>query len=347
MSVRYAHDNEVATWDPQVIHNPDGGNFLQGEQFAQLKQAGGWTPRYLMADKLRIMALEKSVPLLGKLWYLPKGPGVQTVEQLETLLEPLYTFARSEGVFTIKIEPELKITDVASETLTRLGLTPVTPIQPNFSTVIVDIHDSLDKVLTGLPQKGRHAIRRAERDGVTVRRVDATDEHCTQMYELLSLTASGAQFGIRAYDYYKQFWQGYAKRDQGQLFFAYYDGQVVAGAYAVIYGEKSTYKDGASIRERTAYGASHLLQWHVITWAKERGSVSHDLCGIPPVQQLDNKDHRGHGLWLFKKSFNPEPTQYVGAHELPVGPFAHTLWRKFGERIVRSLHIRRHGEDYY
>ncbi len=347
MTIRYATNEEIASWDQQVIHNPDGGNVLQGEQFAILKQASGWQPRYIIADGLALVALEKRVFGLGKLWYIPKGPGVSTIEQLQTLLEPLRAFAKSEGVFVVKCEPELGRTDTSDEELNTLGLVHVIPIQPNFSTVVVDIHDDLETVLMGMPQKGRHAIRRAERDGVTFERVESSDDNCQQMYALLALTASSASFGIRAYDYYKSFWQGYAERNQGQLFFAYYEGQIVAGAYAVVYGEKSTYKDGASVRERTAYGASHLLQWQVITWAKERGSKLHDLCGIPPIAQLDNKEHRSYGLWLFKRSFNPEPTEYVGVYELSVRPFAHKLWRKFGERIVRSLYIRRHREDYY
>lgn len=347
MSIRFATDHEIATWDPQVIHNPDRGNFLQGEGFAELKEQAGWRPRHIKADKLSIMALEKTVPLLGKLWYIPKGPGIQTIEQLEALVEPLYTFARSEGVFAIKLESELKRPETSETEMLALGLVPVRPIQPNFSTVLVDIEPSLEDILAAMPQKGRYAIKRAERDGVTVRRVDTTDKNCKIMYDLLALTADDARFGIRPFSYYKSFWQGFTKRDQGQLFFAYYGDQVVAGAYAVVFGEKSTYKDGASIRERTAYGASHLLQWEVITWAKEQGSKLHDLCGAPPASQLDNKNHPQHGLWLFKRSFNPAITEYVGVYELPVRATAYKLWRNIGERLVRSMYIRRHHEDYY
>lgn len=347
MNIRYARDQEIEQWDTHVIHNPDGGNFLQGEQFALLKERAGWRPRYIMADTIAILALEKSVPLLGKLWYLPKGPSVQTIEQLEALFEHLYAFARQEKVFAVKFEPELKVQDLPSDQLQALGLVKVAPVQPNFSTVLVDIHEDLDTVLTSLPQKGRHAIRRAKRDGVTVERAEASEANCQTMYALLALTASDAGFGIRDYEYYREFWQGYARRGQGQLFFAYYEGVVVAGAYAVIFGEKSTYKDGASIRERSAYGASHLLQWEVITWAKERGSKLHDLCGVPPADRLEAGQHPWYGLWLFKKSFNPEHTQYIGSYELPIRSLAYRLWRSFGERIVRGLYIRRHRVDYY
>ena len=109
------------------------------------------------------------------------------------------------------------------------------------------------------------------------------DETCQAMYDLFKETADGAGFTIRSPQYYREFYQQYADAGQGQLFFAYYQDQLVAGAFAVILGTKSTYKDGASVRKRTAYGASHRLQWEVIKWAKEHGSLEHDLCGTPRV----------------------------------------------------------------
>lgn len=347
MTIRFANETETAKWDQLVIGNPDGGNFLQGIEFASQKQDGGWTPRYIIADKIAITALEKQVPLLGKLWYIPKGPGIATSAQMEELYTPFVDFARQNGVFAIKLEPELLRTDKNDQTLRSLGLAPVTPIQPNFSTVIVDIHEDLSTILTALPQKGRYAIKRAERDGVIVKTIEASDENCRLMYDLLAETATDAKFGIRSFEYYQSYWQRFERAGQGQLFFAYFEKQLVAGAFAVAYGKKSTYKDGASIRKRTAYGASHLLQWHVIQWAKSKGSISHDLCGAPPANQVDNKEHRYYGMGLFKRSFNPEITEFVGAYEIPVKPLAHTLWRQLGERLVRGQHIRKSHEDYY
>jgi serine/alanine adding enzyme len=346
MNIRFATDQEIADWDQQVIKNPDNGNFLQGQQFALQKQREGWRLRYLFADTTAILVLERTVFGLGNVWYLPKGPGIQTVEQLGEIVAPLRDFAKQNGVFVVKLEPELVKTEVNDQALRGLGLVSVAQVQPA-ATVILDIKGDLEAFITAMPQKGRYAIRRAERDGVTVKRVEATPENCKVMFDLLTLTAEDSAFGIRNYDYYLKWWQGYEKAGQGQLFFAYFDNEVVAGAYAIVYGNKSTYKDGASIRKRTAYGASHLLQWHVIQWVKERGSVSHDLCGTPPPSQVDNKDHRFYGIGLFKRSFNPEVTEYIGVYELPVKPLQHRIWRQIGEKVVRKVHALRRYENYY
>jgi lipid II:glycine glycyltransferase (peptidoglycan interpeptide bridge formation enzyme) len=246
-------------------------------------------------------------------------------------------------VFTVKIEPELDYqTDMSA-----LELIPTKPVQLNYATVYVDLSPSVDEIMTNLNQKARHAIRRAERDGVTVQAVPASDVNCGVMYELFKETSQGAGFVIRPASYYREFYRAYENIGMGQLFFAYFEGKVVAGAFAMAQGSKSMYKDGASIRERTAYGASHLLQWHVIQWAKSKGSVSHDLAGVPPIKDLKNPDHPFSGLARFKTSFNKEATQYVGAFEIPVVGWKATLWHRWVERVVRRLYLKRYGQSYY
>lgn len=346
MTTRFANETEIATWNERILANPDGGNVFQGWEFAQQKRLTGWQPRYILADDIAVTVHEKAVPGLGKLWYLPKGPGVTDIEQLTTTLAHLRTFAATCGVFALKLEPELPLTNTTLAQLTNLHLQQVSPIQPNFSTVTVDLTPPLEEVLAGLHQKGRHAIKRAQRDGVTIRRVEATEAHCRTFYDLLAATAEGS-FRIRNYDYYKSFWQRYADAGLGQLFFADYDGQVVAGAFAISFGAKSTYKDGASIRERTAYGASHLLQWDVMCWAKEKGSLLHDLCGAPPSARIKDETHPHYGIGRFKTSFNKDVTDYVGAWDLPIRRLRYLLWRRVGERLTLRLHAQRHHESWY
>lgn len=346
MTARFATTDETASWDKRVLENPDGGNVFQSLEFAEQKRRTGWMPRFVVCGDYAVTVLEKSVPLLGKLWYAPKGPGVSTTRELSSVFDELTVFAREHGVFCLKVEPELRKADETTADLLRLGLIRVRPIQPNFSTITLDLRPSLDEILGNLNQKGRHAIRRAERDGVVVQDVESTDENCRTMYDLLAETAAGS-FGIRGFNYYRGFWQRFTEAGLGQLFFAYVDGKVVAGAYAIAFGHKGTYKDGASVRERSVYGASHLLQWHIITWMKSRGVQIHDLCGSPPSDQIDNPKHPHYGIYRFKSSFNKEVTDYVGAYDLPLRPRRYAIWSRYGERLaLRHSQAVKH-ESYY
>jgi lipid II:glycine glycyltransferase (peptidoglycan interpeptide bridge formation enzyme) len=344
MVARYATPEEIADWNSWIIANPDGGNVFSGNEFLQQKKLGEYRVHYIMADRIAVGVLEKSTPPFGKLWYLPKGPNVTTTTQLLSVIKAIRPLARKRGVFAIRIESELPRD--AAATLEKYGLIKAEPIIPNPSTITLDIAPDLKTILASLPQKGRHAIRRAERDGVTIKLVNATAENCRTMYKLWSETAEG-RFGIRSYNYYKTFWQRFEKAGYGQLFFAYFNGEVNAGAYAMVFGKKSTYKDGASTRKRTAYGASHLLQWKVIEWAKSHGAIVHDFCGSPPSEEIDNVEHPHYGLGRFKLSFSRHIVDYIGCYDDVLRPVSYKLWLVGGERLYRHNYHKRTNDFYY
>lgn len=344
MNARYATPDEITRWNQLILQNPDGGNIFSTYEYSEIKKLTQYTPRFIIAGAYAITVLEKSTPPIGSLWYLPKGPGVTSTKALLEVLEALKPLARKARAFVIRIESELEVSTRPS--LERSGLKPAKAIIPNPSTITLDISAAPDELLAALPQKGRHAIRRAERDGVTVERVPAAKKNCNIMYGLLKDTAEG-QFGIRNKAYYHFFWQTFEKSGLGQLFFAYYEGKVVAGAYAMVLGVKSTYKDGASIRERTAYGASHLLQWKVIEWAKSKGATVHDFCGSPPSGEIHNTEHPHYGVGRFKLSFSKHIVDYIGCYDFVLSKTRYAAWKKLGERAHRHLYLKRTGDYYY
>ena len=346
MSLQFATKEEITQWDDLIAKNPDGGTVFQSHELAVHKKWNGWTARFIVGDGLAITILEKYVFPLGNVWYVPKGPGVTTMAALEPLLGDIKALAKSCHVFVVKIEPEILKSDETMERLKVLGLTARPAIQPNSSTVLIDLSPDIDTVMANLNQKGRHAIRRAERDGVIVKEVEASDENCRLFYNLWINTAEG-KFRVRPYDYMKAFWQRFANTGRGQLFFAYVDDQIVAGVYAQILGTRSIYKDGASVRERPVYGASHLLQWRVIEWAKAHGATQHDLCGTPPAALIRDESHPFYGLGRFKSSFNKTITDYVGVFDMPVRPLAYAIWSRIGERIVQRLSFRFSKQNWY
>lgn len=338
MTTRFATSEEIAQWDELLAGNPDGGNVFQAREMAETKRANGWTPRYVICEGLAITALEKKVFAHGALWYLPKGPGVSTPSQLTEVVAQLRVFAAKHGVFAVKIEPELLENADEGKFLADMGLVKTTPVQPNASTVILNLSPSLDEIMTSLPQKGRHAIRRAERDGVRAMPVDLSEDNMQTMFALLSDTAAGRfESSLRSFAYYKTFWQSFVETGKGQLFFAYLGSDVVAAAYCMYLGKKGLYKDGASVRERSAYGASHLLQWEIIRWMKQRGVTSYDLCGAPHSASINDETHKFYGVGRFKTSFNKQVTDYVGCYDLVVNPRAYRRWQRFMQRLVISL----------
>lgn len=347
MTTRFATNDEIARWDELLTANPDGGNVFQSSAMIEAKRANGWSPRYLMVGDVAVTVLEKHVAFLGNYWYLPKGPGVREVTTLLEMLPEIQQIARQSGVFTAKIEPEILEDAADIARLREAGLIRTRAVQPNVSTVLIDLSPSLEDVLASFNQKGRHALHRAERDGVTTKPVELSDENMRTMFDLLKETASGRfESSIRSFAYYRTFWQNFAKGGRGQLFFAYYEGNVVAGAYCMYLGEKGLYKDGASTRQKAVYGASHLLQWEVMQWMKARGVTSYDLCGAPHSSEIKDEYNPFYGIGRFKTSFNKHVTDYIGAYDLPVRPLAYKLWQNLGQRLAVSLSWRLHQSQW-
>lgn len=341
MSVRCAKLDEIQSWNNYISANPGGGNILQGKEFLEIKAKSGWKIKYLFVDDRAVAIMERKIPILGKFWYIPKGPSSNSFQDLTEIIKKLTVYAKKIKVFCIKIEPEI-ITNSASY---PKDWYPTMPVQPNFATILLDLSPSIEIILEKLNQKGRHAIKRAERDGVKVNAVLPTDINCKIMYNLMRETGKNSGFVVRPEKYYRTFYQHY--KDNGQLFFAYYNNEVVAGAFAIVQGKKSMYKDGASVRVKPAYGASHLLQWQVIKWAKQSGSLIHDLAGTPPINDIHNPNHPLYNVGKFKRQFNNKITEYVGAFNVSVSPMRAKFWNKIAEKLTKKLYFIVHKESFY
>lgn len=351
-TVRYATSEEISHWDELLVRNPDGGALLQTRSFALTKALSGWNALYMVLEgasqPIYALVLERSVFGMGSLWYLPQGPGCSSASEFTAFLPCFTKLAADRGVFVIKFEPEMSKTADNLQGLSTAGLVQVEPVQQSVSTVVLDLNGSPEEILARMPQKGRYAIRRAERDGVTTARVDCNEENMNIMFSLLSGTASDAGFMVRPKSYYQSFWTEFAERENGQFFFAYVDGDVVSAAYVAQLGTKAFYKDGASVRKKQAYGASHALQWAIISWFAENSTATtYDLMGSPPSDRVSDPTHHLHGVGKFKLSLSETIIDRVGTWDLVLKPGAYRRWRSYGYRVADKVARMRRKEVFF
>jgi lipid II:glycine glycyltransferase (peptidoglycan interpeptide bridge formation enzyme) len=140
-------------------------------------------------------------------------------------------------------------------------------------------------------------------------------------------------------------WQRLAQAGRGQLFFARFEDQVLAGVFATYMGAKSWYKDGGSTREHSNVMAPYLLQWEVMRWLKGRGVTSYDLVGVtPPSQQ--GKGHILDSLEHFKSGFSQNVVEWIGTYDLPLSG-KYKLWRSGGERLAVGYYAKVKHEFLY
>lgn len=338
--MREATTEEVSRWDKLIAANPDGGNALQSAALAATKAQFGWAPRYVMHDDIATLYLSRKLPLLGELWYAPKGPGVVTPNQFTGVTN---TVKEARSAFVVEVEPELPDTPKNREMLISGGWEKIADIQVNRATVVIDLEPGEDELLTSFKQKTRYNIRLAAKRGVTVEPVEATKQNLAIMYGLIKATQARAGFFLRSEQYFRTFWAQFSKAGSGQLFFARYEGEVLAGVFVIWTGQQALYKDGGSTRQHSELQAPYLLQWEVMRWLKARGVKRYDLHGVPP--EGSTPDHALASLVQFKSGFG-QTTQFVGTWALPLTP-AYKLWRRLGQRLVMAYWRRVRRDLFY
>jgi serine/alanine adding enzyme len=353
-TARFATAEEIENWDKHVTANPNGGNMLQSAAYASVKNGSGWKVRFLVLESDENpsynLVLEKSFPVLGRLWYLIKGPDLADAADLGTALEACAAFVRSGklNVFTIKVEPDIVDSGDAQKELRAANLLKAPNIQSNDSTALLDISGPEEDVFKAISSRARNAIRRAEREGCQVVRQEPGPETYRALYDLMANTVNAkGSMPLRSYDYYARFWDEFCNRGQGNFFFAYEDGKPSVGAFVINYGAKATYKDGGSTQNRKQYGDSHLVQWAAIRRMQELGCTEYDFCGTPPAARLKDKSHNLYGMGMFKTSFTKTVTDFVGCHDYVLSPLRHRLWVSGGERVFRRIETARTGQQFY
>ncbi|MFJ6157827.1 lipid II:glycine glycyltransferase FemX [Pseudarthrobacter sp. NPDC092184] len=353
-TARFATAEEIENWDKHVTANPNGGNMLQSAAYASVKNGSGWKVRFLVleygASASYNLVLERSFPLLGRLWYLIKGPDLEAAADLRAALEACAAFVRGRklNVFTIKIEPDIVESEEAQARLLEAGLVKAPNIQSNDSTALLDISAPEEAVFKAISSRARNAIRRAEREGCEVVRQEHGPETYRALYDLMADTVNAkGSMPLRSYEYYAAFWDEFCNRGQGNFFFTYEDGKPSVGAFVINYGAKATYKDGGSTQNRKQYGDSHLVQWAAIRRMQELGCREYDFCGTPPASLIKDKSHNLYGMGMFKTSFTKTVTDFVGCHDYVLSPVKHKLWVKGAEKVFRRIETARTGQQFY
>jgi lipid II:glycine glycyltransferase (peptidoglycan interpeptide bridge formation enzyme) len=341
--VRPATRGEIGRWDELIVANPDGGQILQTRAWGEFKRAWGWRPTYWIAEagdtEVAVLFLRRRIWGFGDLWYAPKGPGVLDTAPLVALLADRRPMS---GAFLVKVEPEIEEARADSAALLRAGLRKSpTDVQMSRSTIVVDIEGDEEALLASFKPKCRYNIRLAARRGVEVAAVPMTEANIATMYSLMAATRERAGFFLRSERYFRGYWELQAASGQGQLFFASWQGQVLAGVFATFVGDRGWYKDGGSIKEHSELMAPHLLQWEVMRWLRQRGVCSYDLVAVPHSSAL-SESHPLYGLYRFKSGFSDTITDFIGTWDLPLRPRAHRAWQRWGEPTAQRInrHLR-------
>jgi len=351
MSLAVVEYRTASEWDGLVVGHPHG-HLLQRWAWGELKSAFGWQPLRLAVVRAGQEQPVAAAQILVRrvmglaVCYVPRGPlfsGDATIDLV--LLRALRRAALLRRAAFLRLEPNiLEGASGASRLHSDLqvaGFKVAPPLQPRMS-MHLDLTPEPDRLFAGFSKGHRADVRRAERNGVSVR-VGITPADLDAFYRIMEATTARAGFGIHSRDYYSEAWRLFG--DDARLLIASREGQGDIAAFLLFASnQEAPYMYSGSTTEGLKSGANHLLQWHAIRWARERGCARYDLWGIPedigdllhaPEEQRQEleaqaKAHPLYGAYRFKKGWGGDTVRYLPAYDQVYFLPAYWWWRRRG-----------------
>ena len=129
-----------------------------------------------------------------------------------------------------------------------------------------------DAVYAGFHRSQVHRnIRRAEREGLTVRQADKESDVAGVFYELHLRTRRRQGVPVQPRRFFRLLWDGVIRTGLGSVLIAEVGGRPVASAVFLSWNGTVIYKFGASDAGAWSLRPNHLLFWHAIRAACEQG----------------------------------------------------------------------------
>jgi peptidoglycan pentaglycine glycine transferase (the first glycine) len=289
-----------------------GGHFLQSWRWGEFKRHEGW-----QVERVRVAGVS-GVGMAQVLFrrygpvqtaFVPCGPTIAGDRDLVAfdLLTAIAEVCKQHRALSLALEP---LETLPQGVARGFGFVDcATRFSPG-RTVIVPLLD--DQALLEQMNAGtRHKVRRAQRNGVEVTQESLDGPHLDRFHALLRETADRQGFRIHGPDHYAEALRIFG--DDAVMLVASVEDEDVAGLIAARFNRGAVYLFGASATQQPVRGATALLQYEAMRWARSVGCERYDLWGIdrPGVDAADGSVDRSEsrecadddGLCRFKIGF--------------------------------------------
>ena len=288
------------------------GSFLQSREWEEFQRVVG--RRVWRIDDTLVIRHE--LPLGMNYLYCPRPLLEGTKhEARSTIFEKIAEIAKKEKSIFLKIDPVVPIEVLGFRSQVSESLQPR-------QTVILDLQKSEEELLDGMHEKTRYNIRLAGRRGVQVKnsQFSILNSQFTIFWKLLQETAERDGFRTHERSYYGKLLEAQGDDFSNELFFAEYEGEVLAAAMINFYhpSRTATYLHGASARSHREVMAPHMLHWQIARDAKNRGFAHYDFWGI------DEK--KWPGVTRFKRGFGGREVSYPASADIVFRPWLYRAY---------------------
>jgi serine/alanine adding enzyme len=342
----------VDEWDALTQRHPLG-HMLQSSGWGALKEQVGWAARRVLVvgpDGPRAGAQVLFRRRMGlSAAYVPRGPlFAEDAPSNALLLATLDWMARRAHAVFLRIEPNVLEGDAHADrlhsTLLVHGFRSAPPLQPR-TTLHLDLAPEPDRLLAAMSKGHRADIRRAAREGITVR-VGSTPADLDAFFAIMEQTGKRAEFGIHSREYYRAAWEQFRATRHGEcarLLLGERGDSTLAAFLIFAWAGAGLYLYGGSTEEGLKSGANHALQWHALQWAREHGCRRYDFWGVPDQfgraiatadvterTHLEDEAKRDplYGVFRFKKGFGGQVVRFLPAYDHVYLPPLYAIWQR-------------------
>jgi len=341
---------DAAEWDRLALNQ--AASPFQAWAWGELKGKFGWQPNRLSTEAGSGGAQVLIRPFRGlSVAYVPRGPFPAVDGPLDkNLIDEFTRLARSHRAAFLRLEPDVLQTDERAPEIDAFlksnGFRTAEKTLGQRSSLRLDLSPTEEELFAAFSKGHRADVKRAEREGVQVR-VGKTEDDVDSLHQMLIATTARKTFEYHTASYYRTLWRLYG--DAARLYLAEWKGELVAASLVLAWGETGLYLFAGSNRAGLDSRAGHLLQWHAIRWAKERGARTWDFWGIadargqiemlrnqgvsddsPEIIRLDavaQKDPKD-GLHRFKKGWGGYFVRNVPAYDKVFIAPAYWYWTR-------------------
>lgn len=323
------------------------GHFLQSLKWAKVKS--NWHNEIITVNdengniKGSMSLLIRKLPFINyTIMYSPRGPvcDIHDRDTIRKLIDKAKEIAGKYKSYVLKLDPDIEKDDrefikIAKELKMKIKdhSKDFEGAQPRFVFRLDLRNKTEEELMMSFHHKVRYNIRLAIRKGVEIR--IGTKEDIPEFHKIMVETGIRDKFVVRSASYFEKMLDCLGP-DNIRLYLAFYQGKMIAGTIAVLYGNKCWYLYGASSNQHRNVMPNHLLQWEMIKWALEKGCDIYDFRGVSG--NLD-ENHPLYGLYRFKKGFGGKFTEFVGELDYVFNPFIYFMAEK-SEAIYRKLRRR-------
>lgn len=255
----------------------------------------------------------------GPYFVIPAGPIINwnDTKLVNFVLKSIRRLARIEGVWFVRIRPELEDGIEERDRFKKLGFLPAPMHLHGENTIVVDIQKSPDEILTVMRKNTRYLIRKSIKDGLECKMYESSMQ--SEILAKLQIeTVKRHKFVGFKNILFKAQLDTFGRDGQAALFVCRKNRTDLVAAIIIFYGKYAYYHHSGSSEESRNTNASYFLQWTVINEARKRGCIFYNLWGIAPD---DNPRHRFSGVTIFKKGFGGKRIDWLHAQDLPISNY--------------------------